>query len=58
MSAAIEPALTEAEQRAFDALWEVAQDHRLEARTSSGSQYAVTGDIVRQMARAAVAATR
>lgn len=53
-----EPPLTAAGQLIFDALWEVARDHRLEAITPSGTRYAVTGDIVRQMARAAVAALR
>lgn len=50
-----EPALCEREALVFDALWEIVQDHQLEAGPPH-SRYAVTGDIVRQMARGAVAA--
>ena len=42
----------------FDALWKIAQEHRLEAVTPSLTRYAVTGDIIRQMAAAAVQAMR
>lgn len=43
------------EAAVFDALWEVCQDHRVEVGPPH-SRYAITGDIVRQMAKAAIAA--
>jgi hypothetical protein len=51
-----EPPLSPEEQAVFDVLWALAGAARLEAVTSQGTRYAVTGDIVRDMARAAVAA--
>jgi hypothetical protein len=58
--------MTDAEQQAlkrdraaaFEALWEVAKEYRLEALTPAGTRYAVTGDIIRRMAAEAVAAIR
>src|SRR5262245_33169890 len=44
------------EEIIFDALWTVAREHRLEAITPAGTRYAVTGDIIRQMAGSAFAA--
>ena len=38
----------------IEALHEVAKRHRLEAITESGSRYAVTGDILRELAAAAI----
>ena len=47
--------MTMAEFLVADALWEIAQDHQLQARTAAGAEYCVTGDIIDQMARAAIA---
>ena len=51
-----DPKLSPQERAVFDALWQLAGAARLEAVTPAGTRYAVTGDIVRDMALAAVAA--
>lgn len=50
--------MTEQELAIFDALWKIAKEHRLEAITPAGTRYGLTGDIIRQMAAAAVQAMR
>ncbi len=47
--------MTEPERRVFRALWKLCGEHRVEVGEPH-SRYAITGDIVRKMARAAVAA--